>query len=91
MRFKSNFFTGFGLSKSVLKDLGTLTLNVTDVFNTQQTRYDVLANGINSRQVDKAESRFVKLNFSYKFGNRNVKASQRRSTGIEGEKSRMDN
>ncbi|SFQ66981.1 outer membrane beta-barrel family protein [Hymenobacter arizonensis] len=89
--FKSRFYTGFGISKSVLKDLGTLTLNVTDVFNTQQNRYSVLANGINSRNVDQTESRFVKLNFSYKFGNKNVKASQRRSTGIEGEKSRMDN
>jgi hypothetical protein len=51
----------------------------------------VLSNGINSTNLDKIESRFVKLNFSYKFGNKNVKASQRRSTGIEAEKSRMDN
>ncbi|TGE13473.1 outer membrane beta-barrel protein [Hymenobacter elongatus] len=91
LAFKSRFGGSVGLSKSVLKDAGTLTLNVSDVFNTQQTRYDVLANGINSRNADKIESQFVKLNFSYKFGNRSVKASQRRTTGIEAEKSRMDN
>jgi len=91
LAFQSRFSTSFGVSKSVLKDAGTLTLNVTDPFNTQQSRYQVLANGINSVHVDKAESRFVKLNFSYKFGNKNVKASQRRSTGIEAERTRMDN
>jgi hypothetical protein len=47
--------------------------------------------GINSRNADKVESRFVKLNFSYKFSNRSVKASPRRDTGIEAEKSRLDN
>jgi hypothetical protein len=41
--------------------------------------------------ANKAESRFVKLSFSYKLGNKNGKASQRRNTGIEAEKSRMDN
>ena len=61
------------------------------MFNTQQNGYDVLANGLNSTNLDKTESRFVKLNFSYKFGNQRVKASQRRSTGIEAEKGRMDN
>ena len=89
--FASRYSTGFGITKSVLKDAGTLTLNVSDAFNTQQNGYRVLSNGINSTNVDKAETRFVKLNFSYKVGNKNVKGSQRRSTGIEAEKSRMDN
>jgi hypothetical protein len=89
--FRSRFNSSFGVSKSLLKDAATLTLNVSDVFNTQLNRYDVLANGLNSINSNKAESRFVKLNFSYKFGNKNVKASQRRSTGIEAERSRMEN
>jgi hypothetical protein len=91
LAFQSRFSSSFGVSKSLFKDAATLTLNVTDLFNTQQNRYSVLSNGINSTNLDKIESRFVKLNFSYKFGNKNVKASQRRSTGIEAEKSRMDN
>ena len=89
--FRARFSSSFGVSKSLLKDAATLTLNVSDVFDTQQSRYDVLAGGINSSNLDKAESRFVKLNFSYKFGNQRVKASQRRSTGIEGERQRMEN
>ena len=53
--------------------------------------FDVLAAGINSQNVNKLETRFVKLNFSYKFGNQKVKASQRRESGVDAEKSRMDN
>lgn len=89
--YRSRFVSSFGVSKSLLHDAATLTLNVTDLFNTQQTRYDVLAGGVNSTNRDKIESCFVKLNFSYKFGNQRVKASQRRATGIEAEKSRMEN
>jgi hypothetical protein len=89
--FRSRFVSSVGVSKSLLHEAATLTLNVTDIFNSQQTRYDVLAGGVNSTNRDKIESRFVKLNFSYKFGNQRVKASQRRTTGIEAEKSRMEN
>ena len=83
--------TDFGVSKALFHEAATLTLNVTDPFNAQQTGYDVLANGINSTNLDKIESRFVKLNFSYKFGNQRVKASQRRRTGTETEQGRMEN
>jgi hypothetical protein len=90
MAIRSSYSGSLGVSQTVLKGNGTLTLNVTDVFNTQRARFDVLAAGINSQNVNKAESRFVKLNFSYKFGNQKVKASQRRDTGVEAEKSRME-
>ncbi|GAB2965183.1 outer membrane beta-barrel family protein [Hymenobacter coalescens] len=90
LAFKSRYQAGFGVSKPVLKNAGTLTLNVSDVFNTQRNRYEVLAYGVRSHNTGKAESRFVRLNFSYKFGNRNVKASKRRDTGVEAEKGRME-
>ena len=87
---RSSYSGNVGISQTVLKGAGTLTLNVTDVFNTQRMRYEVLAAGINSQNVNKPESRFVKLNFSYRFGNQKVKASQRRETGVEAEKARME-
>ena len=90
MAIRASYGGSLGVSQTVLKGQGTLTLNVTDVFNSQRNRYDVLAAGINSQNVNKVESRFVKLNFSYKFGNQKVKASQRRDTGVEAEKSRME-
>lgn len=91
MAFHSRLSSSFGVSKSLFQQVATLTLSVTDPFNQQQTGYDVLANGVNSRNFDKIESRFVKLNFSYKFGNQRVKASQRRRTGTEAEQGRMEN
>ncbi|MFD1870978.1 outer membrane beta-barrel protein [Hymenobacter bucti] len=90
LAIRSSYSGNVGISQTILKGAGTLTLNVTDVFNTQRARFDVLAAGINSQNVNKVESRFVKLNFSYKFGNQKVKASQRRETGVEAEKSRME-
>jgi hypothetical protein len=90
MAIRSSYSTNAGISQTVLKGNGTITLNVTDIFNTQRSRFDVLAAGINSQNVNKLESRFVKLNFSYKFGNQKVKASQRRETGVEIERSRME-
>jgi hypothetical protein len=90
MAMRSSYSGNIGISQTVLKGAGTLTLNVTDVFNTQRSRFDVLAAGINSQNVNKVESRFVKLNFTYKFGNQKVKASQRRETGVEAEKARME-
>jgi hypothetical protein len=89
--FHSRLSSSFGISKSLFHEAATLTLNVTDPFNVQQVRYEVLANGVNSTNLDKIESRFVKLNFSYKFGNQRVKASQRRRTGTEAEQGRMEN
>ncbi|MDO7885928.1 TonB-dependent receptor [Hymenobacter cheonanensis] len=90
MAIRASYGGSLGVSQTVLKGKGTLTLNVTDVFNSQRNRFEVLAAGINSQNVNKVESRFVKLNFSYKFGNQKVKASQRRDTGVEAEKSRME-
>ncbi|MFD1468454.1 outer membrane beta-barrel protein [Hymenobacter caeli] len=91
LAIRASFVSSVGVSKTVLHGTGTLTLNVTDLFNTQQNRFDVLAGGVNSTNVTKTESRFVKLGFSYKFGNKNVKASPRRDTGTEAERARMDN
>ncbi|MCC9135178.1 TonB-dependent receptor domain-containing protein [Pontibacter silvestris] len=89
-RFKAQYGGSFGLSKSILKSAGTLTLNVTDVFNTCTNSYKVESFGVNSNTENKAESRFVRLNFSYKFGNKNVKSSKSHKIGNEEEKFRME-
>ncbi|MFD2245324.1 TonB-dependent receptor family protein [Pontibacter ruber] len=88
--FKARYSASLGLSKSVLKKAGTLTLNVTDVFNTSTNRYEANSFGVMSVNETKAESQFVRLNFTYKFGNKNVKASKNRRAGNEEEKKRME-
>ncbi|AKQ44869.1 hypothetical protein TH63_03315 [Rufibacter radiotolerans] len=88
--FKANYSGNLGLSKSVLDNQGTLTLNLADVFNTRSQRYSIHSYGVNAETENKTESRVVRLNFSYRFGNKNVKASKARRSGSEEEKFRME-
>jgi hypothetical protein len=89
-RFKPQFEMGAGFSKSILKNQGTLTLNVTDILNSSKRRYTTSSFGVSSITRDNAETRFVKLVFTYRFGNARVKAARTRQTGIEEIKNRMN-
>jgi len=88
--FRSQFEMGAGLSKSILKNKGTLLLNITDIFNTSKRRYTASSFGTASLTRENPETRFVKLVFTYKFGNKQVKAAQTRQTGLEDIKNRMN-
>lgn len=87
--FKSRYWADAGISKNILQNKGSIAINVTDIFNTMIAKFDISSFGIQSYNSNKTESRFVKLVFTYKFGNKNVKNSRSRRTGIEEEKSRM--
>ena len=78
-----------GISKAILNNQGSLRLNVTDVFN--QLRYISEIEVINHVIDRKPETRYVRLNFSYKFGNNNVKKNRNRQTGLSSENSRLNN
>jgi hypothetical protein len=74
-----------GLRKSLLDNRLTLGLTVNDILNTYQTKgvsqYDNIYYRIHLNQ----DSRWVNLTARYSFGSDNVKASRRRSSGIEDE------
>lgn len=89
-KMKSRYFVDAGISKSILHNTGKLTFNVTDIFNSLTTKYDVASFGVMSSYNNKIESRFMRLVFSYKFGNQHVKAASNRRTGIEKEQRRME-
>ena len=77
-----------GVQKSFLDNKLNLRLNVSDIFKTQ-TWQGVTTFG--TQFIDASgswDSRRVRLNVSYKFGNNNVKARNRK-TGLEAEKSRV--
>lgn len=90
LHVKGQGLGNIGISKQVLKKNGKLTLNLTDVFNTQQQRYSVSSFGVSSTNIAKTESRVLKLAFTYKFGNKNVKAGKQRQTAIEDLKKRTE-
>jgi ACT domain-containing protein len=78
-----------GFSKNILNDQGSLKFNITDIFNQLIIVSDVaVINHVISR---KNETRYFRLNFTYKFGNNNVKKSQNRQTGIGSESRRIVN
>lgn len=88
--FRAQYNGSIALTKPVLKENGTLTLSVFDPFNLQQRRFDTRAADVQAYSLDKVESRYVRLNFSYRFGNQKIKAIRTRRTGIESEKMRLE-
>ncbi|MBB6003626.1 outer membrane beta-barrel protein [Arcicella rosea] len=79
----------FGIQKKLMKDKATLKLNVNDVFWTNQFRGSFIFNDIDVQVNSKWESRVIRLNFSYRFGNSKVAAARQRKTGLEDEKGRV--
>lgn len=78
-----------GASKTVLDGKGTIALNISDVFNSYNSQYTVSSFGIQSTNYAKPESQFVRLAFTFRFGNKNVKANINRKNVIESESRRM--
>ncbi|HJT73847.1 MAG TPA: outer membrane beta-barrel family protein [Chitinophaga sp.] len=88
-RMKPMYAMDFGVSKQVLKKKGNLKLNVNDVFNVQRFRGTFENAGRTTAVNSKWESRQVRLSFTYRFGNTNIKAARTRKTGLEDEQSRV--
>lgn len=89
--FRAQYNGSIAVSKPVLKEKGTLTLTVLDPLNLQVNRYNTRAESGQAYSLDKVETRFVRLNFNYRFGNQKVKVIKARRTGIESEKNRLEN
>ncbi|MDP5139413.1 MAG: outer membrane beta-barrel family protein, partial [Spirosomaceae bacterium] len=77
------------LQKKILKDKIDARLSMSDVFFTSPWRGDTQFGDLIIRGGGGWESRQVRLNLSYAFGNNEVKASRRRKTGLEDESNRL--
>ena len=88
-KYKPRYAVSAGISKSILNNAGKLTFNVSDLFNTLSTDYNISSFGVTSYSENKIESRFFRMVFSYKFGNLKVKAARNRTSGIEDQQFRM--
>lgn len=87
--FRSQFVMNIGISRSLFDKNGTIALSITDVFNTNKRRYETASYDVRSFNRNNPETRVLKLAFSYRFGNRQVKAAKARKTGIEDVQKRM--
>ena len=78
-----------GIQKKLWQKRGNIKLAVQDIFNTMNWSG---ANNFGALKMDASggwESRAVKLNFTYLIGNKEIKGSRRRSTGLEDESKRL--
>lgn len=79
-----------GASHKVLKDHGTLAITLTDPFYSQQWRGVSQFGGLYMIASGGAETRQLRINFTYNFGNNQVKAARRRDAGSTEESKRIN-
>jgi iron complex outermembrane receptor protein len=79
----------WGVQKKVLDQKGTIKLSVNDVFNSMKWSGRVNFGGLYMTMNNKWESQQLKLAFTYRFGNKNVKSARERNTGLEDEQRRI--
>ncbi|HVU55874.1 MAG TPA: outer membrane beta-barrel protein, partial [Puia sp.] len=79
-----------GFSKTVLKGAGTIKASVSDMFHTLRWTATSDFAGQYLRASGSFESRQLKLYFTWRFGNTQVKAARQRKTGDEDESKRVN-
>ncbi|HEX8427086.1 TonB-dependent receptor domain-containing protein [Hymenobacter sp.] len=67
-RRQTSFNTDVAVKQSVLKDRGSITLRVSDIFNTQRFNFTAYGPGLESVSGNKRETRIAFLGFTYRFG-----------------------
>lgn len=83
------FSSDMGISRQLWKNNASVKLSVTDLLNTQMKNIHINYDGVVMHEQLKAESRFIDLRFSYKLGNKNVKAKKDRVSRIADLEDRM--
>lgn len=88
--FKNKAMWGIdaGLQKTIFKGKGTIKASVTDIFKTMRWSGTTDFAGQYLKVSGGWESRQLRLNFSYRFGNSQVKAARQRKTASEDENKR---
>ncbi|OCX53966.1 hypothetical protein BEL04_06730 [Mucilaginibacter sp. PPCGB 2223] len=86
-QYKSAYNFDGNITKNISKQ-ATLALNVNDIFNSKRNRFTSNYSNLNVTGTDQTEFRTILLSFTYKFGNKTVKAERSRHTGAEAEQIR---
>ncbi|WGQ09204.1 TonB-dependent receptor [Pedobacter gandavensis] len=86
---RGNSQVDLGFQKNLMKDKATLRLAATDVFRSNKIRTDTQLNNLLLHTTYVGESRQIRLNFSYRFGNHKIKTKDSRESGLENESQRL--
>jgi outer membrane receptor protein involved in Fe transport len=85
---KPQYAVNVGIQKSFWEKKGRLKLNISDIFLTSFFNGDIDYQNIDMTVKSRWTSRRATLNFTYNFGNQNVKGNRKRSTATEDLKQR---
>ena len=88
-RAKSMWGIDAGIQKQLMKGKATIKASVSDIFRTMRFSGENEFAGQKSNFTSRWESRQFKLNFTYRFGNSQVKAAKQRSTAADEEAKRV--
>jgi hypothetical protein len=90
--FKSNAlgFVDVGFQKTLFQNKANLRVAVSDIFRTLKWKGSSDFTGANMTANGNWESRQLKVNFTYRFGNSQVKAARQRKSAIEEENKRAN-
>jgi iron complex outermembrane receptor protein len=88
MRSKGMGSVDLGIQKSLFAGQGTVKVAASDLFKTLHFTGTAQFAGQRTVAMANWESRQLKVNFSYRFGNAKVKAARQRNTGAEDEMKR---
>jgi hypothetical protein len=86
---KSNSQLDLGLQKNLMKDKATIRLAVTDLWRTNKINTATQLNNLLLHTTYVGESRQIRLNFTYRFGNNKIKTKDNRESGLQNESQRL--
>lgn len=86
---KGNSQIDLGLQKNLMNDKATLKIAVSDLFKANKINTDTQLNNLLLHTTYAGETRQLRLNFSYRFGNNKIKKQVNRESGLENESQRL--
>jgi outer membrane receptor protein involved in Fe transport len=89
INFRAFGALNLGVQKTLLNERATLRLMLNDALFSAKQRGTVRYQDLNVGFLSYGESRQVRVSFSYKLGNQQLKAARRRTTGLDEERSRV--
>ena len=78
-----------GIQKTIMKKRATIRLNAQDILYTSNPPVTIKYADLDVFVQPKNDSRIVRLNFTYRFGNASIKGARQRATGLDAEKGRV--
>ena len=84
-----NYNVDAGLQKSLFKKRATVKISYTDIFKSQKFRAVSDFGGAYLDLNGRGEPTQLRVNFTYRFGNNQVKAARQRKTGLDEENKRI--